>query len=367
MVFVDLHLYTKESEKNEEVLFRKYASNINYIYFLSSGIKSIFIQHAGFEMDSTKKGVRFIVRNGAKNSGLYAMAKLFYQIKEFKPDVVLMHGFIHPVLPVLFKLINGRTKILIQNHAERPFNGPRLMLQKLAGRCVDGFLFTGKEQAKTWLKAGIVRRSEQIFEVMEGSTTFSKQSRAEAKQQLGYKGKKLFLWVGRLDINKDPLTVLKAFRDYVIHNNDVKLCMIYSTTGLLKETEAFVNDHQLTNFVDLVGYVKHSELEKYYNASEYFILGSHYEGSGYALCEAMACGCVPVVTDIPSFRYMLQGGECGYLFEPGNSGHLLKILLSLNTEDLNTKSEAVGIKFNRDLSFEGIGSNLSSVIRSISN
>lgn len=366
MIFVDLHLYTKETEKNKEVLFHKYASNINYIYFLSPNIQSIFIQHAGFEMDTTKNGVRFIVRNGAKHSGLYAMVKLFYRVRKIKPDVVLMHGFIHPVLPVLFKLINARTKLLIQNHAERPFKGPRQMLQKLAGRYVDGFLFTGKDQAKPWLNTGIIRRHEQIFEVMEGSTTFTKQDKTQAKQQLGYNGKTVFLWVGRLDLNKDPLTVLKAFRDYVIHTSDVKLCMIYSTTDLLKETQAFVKEHQLAHFVDLVGYVKHNELEKYYNASEYFILGSHYEGSGYALCEAMACGCVPVVTNIPSFRYMLKNGECGYLFEPGNSAHLVKVLLSLNAEEFNTKSRAVVTKFNKDLSFEGIGSKISSVIRSIS-
>lgn len=365
MVFVDLHLYTKESEKNEDVLFRKYASNINYIYFLSPDIKRIFIQHAGFEMDTTKEGVRFIVRNGPNNTGLYAMAKLFYQVKKNKPDVVLMHGFIHPVLPVLFKLINRRTKILIQNHAERPFNGPRKMLQKLAGWCVHGFLFTGKEQAKPWLKAGIIRRKDQIYEVMEGSTPFTKQNRIQAKQQLGYLNKKLFLWVGRLDVNKDPLTVLRAFRDYVIHNDDVKLCMIYSTNDLLKEIEIFIKDYHLANFVDLVGYVEHTELEKYYNASEYFILGSHYEGSGYALCEAMACGCVPVVTDIPSFRYMLHSGECGYLFEPGDAGHLLKVLLSLNAEDLDTKRKAVVTKFNQDLSFEGIGFKVSSIIKTI--
>ena len=43
-------------------------------------------------------------------------------------------------------------------------------------------------------------------------------------------------------------------------------------------------------------------MPNYYGAADVFVSGSHSEGSGYALIEAMSAGVVPVVTDIPSFR-----------------------------------------------------------------
>ena len=49
-------------------------------------------------------------------------------------------------------------------------------------------------------------------------------------------------------------------------------------------------------------------------AADLFVLGSHREGSGYSLIEALACGLPPVVTDIPSFRSLTGGGAVGKLW-----------------------------------------------------
>ena len=42
-----------------------------------------------------------------------------------------------------------------------------------------------------------------------------------------------------------------------------------------------------------------ARVEELMRAADIFTLGSHREGSGYALTEALACGLPPVVTDIP--------------------------------------------------------------------
>jgi glycosyltransferase involved in cell wall biosynthesis len=76
----------------------------------------------------------------------------------------------------------------------------------------------------------------------------------------------------------------------------------------------------------------------------------------------MACGCVPIVTTIPSFRHMLNEGDCGYLFEPGNDVELLEKMLYLNAEDYSQVRKKVLHKFEKDLSFEAIANKLSELI-----
>ena len=49
-------------------------------------------------------------------------------------------------------------------------------------------------------------------------------------------------------------------------------------------------------------------------AADLFVLGSHREGSGYSLIEALACGLPPIVTDIPSFRSLTGAGVVGALW-----------------------------------------------------
>jgi hypothetical protein len=54
--------------------------------------------------------------------------------------------------------------------------------------------------------------------------------------------------------------------------------------------------------VRLAGEVAHDRIAAFLSAADIFVVGSHHEGSGYALMEALACGTTPVVTDIPAFR-----------------------------------------------------------------
>jgi glycosyltransferase involved in cell wall biosynthesis len=74
----------------------------------------------------------------------------------------------------------------------------------------------------------------------------------------------------------------------------------------------------LKDKVHLLGKVEHRQLGSCYNSADYFVAGSHREGSGYALSEALSCGCIPIVTNIPSFHMMTNEGQLGSLWNPGD-------------------------------------------------
>ena len=94
-------------------------------------------------------------------------------------------------------------------------------------------------------------------------------------------------------------------------------------------------------------------MPNYYAAADVFISGSHHEGSGYALIEAMSAGLVPVVTDIPSFR-AIAGNGCE-LWTPGDPADLARVLLKVCSTDLDAQKVAARARFNRVLTWDAIG------------
>jgi glycosyltransferase involved in cell wall biosynthesis len=138
------------------------------------------------------------------------------------------------------------------------------------------------------------------------------------------KGSPVFLWVGNLIARKDPLTVIKAFLKFAHYQSGLKLYMIYQEAELLDEINVLLaGDPHHKNSIVLVGPIFHNQLQYWYNSADFFILASHYEGSGVSVSEAMSCGCIPIISDFISFKKMTDSGRCGLLFEAGNEKDLL--------------------------------------------
>jgi len=57
----------------------------------------------------------------------------------------------------------------------------------------------------------------------------------------------------------------------------------------------------------VTGYLPHEELVRVLWAAGVYVQLSRHEGFGLAVAEAMACGCVPVVSDLPALREVVGG------------------------------------------------------------
>ena len=131
--------------------------------------------------------------------------------------------------------------------------------------------------------------------------------------------------------------------------------MAYGTADMLPAVrERILASRALSEAVTLLGRIEHSQLEDIYNSSDYFVLGSHHEGSGFSLAEAMACGVVPVVTDIPSFRVMTDGGRIGACWRPGSSESFAEKFLEVVRQPLEQLSHKARSFFQSQLSYKAI-------------
>ncbi|HJZ71267.1 MAG TPA: glycosyltransferase family 4 protein [Vicinamibacterales bacterium] len=248
--------------------------------------------------------------------------------------------------------------IVVQNHSD---TGPmgRAPVARLIGKAtraaVDAFLFAADEHADRWRRAGFIGPRQRTYQVMEASTGLAPMPRADAKAVTGVDGSPAILWVGRLNANKDPLTILDAFERALTTLPGATLTMVYGASDLLGDVRARIERNAtLRERVRLAGAVPHDRIAAYCSAADLFVLGSHHEGSGYALIEALACGLPPAVTDIPSFR-VLTGGGVGALWQPGDAGGCARAIVALAQRDPGAERSAVRQHFERHVSWDAIG------------
>lgn len=326
----------------------------------------IDIERINYEGEFHQNGVHYYFNRAAQRKIRFPrrMHRLIHQLQ---PDVVFVNGFIFPFQLIQLRWKLGRSaRIIVINHAEKPFLGWRKFLQRKADQYVHRYFFTARDMAAEWVQHKIIRDERKVTEVMEASSVFHSMDRETARAKTGVTGDFAFLWVGRLDANKDPLTVVKAFDRFIKHQPLAKLYMIYHTDELyddiIKQCEASPG---LKNALTMVGQVPHNHMQYWYNSVDFIVSGSHYEGSGVAVCEAMSCGCIPLLTDIQSFRKMTGPSQCGFLYQPGDEESLLAVLLK--AEDLNIAEEKARVlrQFRNELSFEAIAAQINHAIAAL--
>src|SRR5688572_758424 len=360
MRFIDVAYHYNLTDDPEHLL-EAHRPNLGYFDHLPSDWECSLIKFANGRGHVQKGRYDYYYFQG-RASKLWVPLEANRFIARLKPQAVLLHGLIFPHhLMMLQPHLERGTKIIVQHHGELPRRGVMQRMQRVASKYVDAYLFTTEQLGDPWVQQGTIQK-EKIFPVVEGSSDFPAIDKHVARHHLQLPGGRMFLWVGRLNADKDPVTVLHGFARYLHQQPLAKLYMIFQEDDLLQPVQAMIaSDERLRASVVLKGKMEKRDLVYWYNAADFFIAGSHREGSGYALIEAMSCGCIPVVTDIPSFRKITADGTAGVLFNCGNVDSLLQALHSL--EDISTRQLSVHVKqqFEKELSFKAIANQITNV------
>jgi len=315
-----------------EALVERYATLTGWSEALvATGVRRVtVVQRFSRDAELTRAGVRYLFRpddGPPVADDRTTCAALDTAVADEAPDVVHVNGLMFgPQVVALRRRLPASCAIVVQDHAgRRPPGGRwwhvgrrrrvRALLRGLGE--ADAFLFTAREQAAGWRAAGVIAPGQAVYAIPESSTTLRPVARDRARAESGVDGEPALLWVGRLDANKDPLTVLDGFDRTRAALPRAHLTMVFGEDALVGDVQRRLGrSPALAAAVRLQGRVPHERMAAFYSAADLFVLGSHHEGSGYALIEALACGVVPVVTDIPPFR-ALVGAAPAALWAPG--------------------------------------------------
>lgn len=324
------------------------------------GARVSVIQASEYSQRIDRNGVSYhFVPFGGRSSPFRAESASGSLIRQLAPDAFHVHGLGYPKHVLALAALAPGVPILVQDHANRL---PRLWRRVAWRRCapvVAGVAFCSQEQARPFLNAGLLHSQTQVYEIPESTSRFTPGSQEAARRALRLSGDPLLLWVGHLNENKDPLTVLAGVSEAARELPDLEMWCCFGTAPLLRRVQRRVQaDPSLRGRVHLLGSVPHERVEQLMRAADVFVLGSHRESTGYSLIEALACGLPPLVTNIPSFRVLTGAGAVGMLWEPGNPRSLRAALLALRARADAGLRMGARAHFESELSFSALGRKL---------
>jgi glycosyltransferase involved in cell wall biosynthesis len=330
----------------------------------AGGAEVSVVQSSPHTERHTHNGVDYHFLPFGSGAGLGCEA-LAARLSALAVQLVHVHGLLFCRDVLALARLRPALPLVLQDHASRvprPWHRPHW---RRALASADALLFCARAQAEPFVAVGALPRSTPVYAVPESSSRFTPGARAEARRLTGLCGEPAVLWVGHLDRNKDPLTLLAGISAATRTLPDLRLWCCFGSAPLLKQAEAFIRaDARLTGRVRLLGAVPHAQIELLMRAADLFVLASHREGSGYALIEALACGLPPVVTDIPSFR-ALTGGRVGALWPCDQPAACAAALCGAAMADGAVARAAVRAHFERELSFAALGEKLVAVYRQV--
>ncbi len=138
--------------------------------------------------------------------------------------------------------------------------------------------------------------------------------RAETRRALGIEdGTWLWLAVGRLEVPKDPVTLIRAF---AASAGQDEVLLIAGSGSLARDAERAISDAGLTDRVRLLG--ERDDVPALLAAADAVVLSSRWEGHPMVVLEAAAAGKVIVATGAPGIVDVVEDDVTGFLATPAD-------------------------------------------------
>lgn len=297
--------------------------------------------------------LRGITLSPTKDFFYHINPSIFYKIFKEKFDIVIIGGSTNFTMQVAY-LASKLTKTPVILWSEE-FEGTKSFLGKLISpittsiiKNVNAIILPGKnafdyhskicgDQNKLFIAPNIV--DNKFF--MEKGKIYKKEKN-KLKKDLGFEGKKVLIFVGRLIERKGIKYLLDSFKQLKKDLNDVSLVIIGE--GPLEETLKETCKLEGINDVNFTGWLSEDRLI-YFSIADVFCLPSLKDLCPLVLNEAMCCN-LPIVTTemVGCARDMVIPGRNGFIVEIKNSEELyskIKEVLCNDPEKMGLESEKI--------------------------
>lgn len=270
-------------------------------------------------------------------SDLKSIKEIKKVLKKIKPDIVYLHSSKAGALGRIALLFNFKVKILYNAHgwyfnAQISNKKKKIfaLIERVLAIKTNKIINISKSEYESALKYKIASKKKMC--IIENGIDFTKfkdsdKYRYETRKKLNIKDNEIVIGVvGRLSEQKDPITMIKAFKEVYEENKNVK--MLFVGSGNLEDNiKKFAEDNNILDKVIITGWV--DEVEKFIPAFDIAVLPSKWEGFGLVLIEYMACNKPIVASNVGGISNIINDNINGLLVNKSDCKELAKKIVFL--------------------------------------
>lgn len=150
----------------------------------------------------------------------------------------------------------------------------------------------------------------------------------ESIERIGDLNHPSLFFIGRLVKQKGVHVLIKSLS--IVQKSIENIHLYIAGSGpQYKKLNILVEKLNLRDNVTFLGYIKGKEKISYYQSIDICVIPSSFESFSFVTLEAMAAGKPVVASNVGGIPYLVDDGETGFLFEPGNHQELAKKIIRL--------------------------------------
>jgi glycosyltransferase involved in cell wall biosynthesis len=256
----------------------------------------------------------------------YATSKIEkgqFDLLHFPEQIPFLSMSSHPSVATQFDLT---AFVYPQGHPKK-----RVLLHRLLTRrhlSSQRIVITSSESTKHDLVRMFGFSSEKIRVTHLAVSSIFKPQSAKEKRRVREKyelTERYLLTVGTIEPRKNPSSILRAFLG--IENPELSLVYVGRAGWKCDALVSAFRKGSFGNRVRWLSYVDIDDLPALYSGAEIFIFPSFYEGFGFPVLEAMACGTPCIASDRSSLPEII--GNAGIMVNPYDCTELRNALLRM--------------------------------------
>ena len=147
--------------------------------------------------------------------------------------------------------------------------------------------------------------------------------------------------------------ILRAFKHFTEGAQQTWTLVVAGTGSQTDSLKELAKALKLENNVHFVGWLSPPENEAYYNRAKLYVTIPESDATSISLLEGMACGCIPVVSNLPANREWVEEGINGVIVEDVTTSFLQAALdldeILVQEHNQNLIDRFATIKANRDV------------------
>ncbi len=268
------------------------------------------------------------------NSGylpsLSALIKLKKEIQAFKPDIV--HAFLYKAIQMCRLIKDGSFKLITTPHTNYENKSACLVfLDKVLAANDDISLAESASTYKFLIERQKYKKEKTfLFEnIVDEKFKENSALRSTARKELNAGNKTVFVCAARLSKEKGHKYLLQAFASLREKNKNTALWLL----GDGPEKERLLKmPHEGVEFLGI-----RTDVEKYLNGADVFVLPSLSESRPLALLEAKAVGLPAIATDVGDSAEIYKHGKTGFILSPKDPVLLSIFMQEMCSRDVRDK------------------------------